>query len=103
MPAILQAATDAPTPEPQTRMPRSASSVVDRLAELARLVGIVDPQRVGVRAEVDDLGGRPPSSVSRIVVAQMHAAVVERDGDVHPVTPRASRSASARATTLSTV
>ena len=96
MPVILQAATDAPTPEPQTRTPRSARPSLDRLAELARLVGVVDPHRVGVGAEVDHLV-RDERLEDR--VAQMHAAVVERDRDVHT----RCQQRCARATTLSTV
>ena len=44
-PGSLQAATDAPTPEPQTSTPRcSARRASIALADLARLVGIVDPR-----------------------------------------------------------
>ena len=62
MPAILQAAIAAPAPEPQTRTPRSASPPMDRLADLARLVRVVDAHLARVGAEVDDLVARraPP-------------------------------------------
>ena len=53
MPASLQAATDAPTPEPQTRIASLGSPVLDHLAELACLVRVVDPHGVGVGAEVE--------------------------------------------------
>ena len=90
----MQAAIAAPTPEPQTRMPRSASPVLDRLADLARLVRVVDPHRVGVGAEVDHV---VPVERLEDRLAQVHAAVVERDRDLHT----RSSSAVARATTLS--
>ena len=86
MPAILHAATDAPTPEPQTSTPRSALPALDRLAELARLVRIVDPDRVGVGAEVDDL---VPDERLEHRVAQVHAAMVESDGELHRTSTRA--------------
>ena len=53
IPGIFAAATEAPTPEPQIRMPRSASPVEDRAAELERLVRIVDPRLGLVGSEVD--------------------------------------------------
>src|SRR5579885_635130 len=70
-------------------------AALDRLADLARLVGIVDAHRVGVRAEVEDVvaGKRLEHRL-----AQMDAAVVERDRDLHATR---SSSAVARATTLS--
>src|SRR3954469_6982174 len=69
-------------------------AVLDRLAELARLVRIVDPHRVGVGAEVDHVvsGER-----SQDLLPQMHATVVEGHPDLHTRSIRAV----ARATTLS--
>jgi len=77
------------------------AAVEQRLADLARLVGVVDPHRVRVRAEVDDL---VPAAAQRLEhhVAQVHSAVIECHRDVHQLATR-SRSASARATTLSAV
>src|SRR5207237_7345309 len=72
----------------------------DRLPELASLVGIVDADCVGVGAEVHDLiTGDDERRQDR--VTKMDSSVVEGDGDVHDETR--SRSAAARATTLSTV
>src|SRR5215207_3461879 len=67
------------------------ASVLNRLAELARLVRIVDPLRVRVGAEVDGLVA-PLLELVEDALAQLHAAVVERDGD-----PHATRSSSAAA------
>ena len=61
-------------------------AALDRLADLARLVGVVDPDRVGVGAEVDHL---VPDKRLEHRVAQVHAAVVERDGDLHRTSTRA--------------
>ena len=84
MPVILQAAIAAPAPEPQTRMPRSASPRLDRLADLARLVRVVDPDLGGVGAEVDHLVARERLEDR---LAQGDAAVVESDGDLHARPP----------------
>ena len=57
-------------------------SVLDRGAELGRLVGVVDPDGVRVGAEVDDL-------VTLLLqrfedrLAQMDASMVERHSDFH--------------------
>ncbi len=82
IPASLHAATEAPTPEPQTSTPRSASPSLIAAPSSARLVGIVDAHRVGVGAEVD---GLVPllASVSRIALAELDATVVERHCDFH--------------------
>src|SRR4051794_23072530 len=71
----------------------------DRLAELPRLVGIVDPDRVRIGAEIDDV---VPVLLQRVqdAAAQVHAPVVERSGNDHPTRVR---SAVARATMFSTV
>ena len=87
MPVILQAATEAPTPEPQTRIAALGLAALNRLADLARLVGVVDPHRVGVGAEVDHL---VPGERLEHRVAQVHAAVVERDRDLHRTSTRRS-------------
>ena len=69
IPASLQAATEAPTPEPQTRTPRSASP--ERIASPSSLclVGVVDPDAPVVGSEVDGLVAQsarsPPSTASR--------------------------------------
>src|SRR5262249_8134542 len=63
------------------------ASVEDRLAELVGLVGGVGANRVGVRPEVDDHVPRLLEGL-KDPVAEMDAAVVEGDGDVHfPDTP----------------
>ena len=76
------------------------TAVENRVAQLLRLVRIVDAHRVGVRSQVDD---RVAVGADRLEqrIAKMDAAVIERDGDVHQVTR--SRRASTRATTLSTL
>ena len=71
------------------------ASLLNRLADLTRLVGVVDAHRVGVRAEVDHL---VPVERLEHRFAQVHAAMVERDSDLQETR---SRSAVARATTLS--
>ena len=86
MPVSLQAATAAPTPEPQTRTRALGVAALDRLADLARLVGVVDPHRVGVGAEVDHV---VPGERLEHRVAQVDAAVVERDRDLHRTSTRA--------------
>ena len=72
------------------------TAVLQRLAELACLVGIVDAHLVRVRAEIDHVvrGERVENRV-----AQVHTAVVEGGRDFHT----RSSSAVARATTLSTL
>ncbi len=67
MPRILLAATDAPTPEPQMRMPRSAVAVADGQAEPLGEVGVVVGRVGAVAAQVDQLvaqagGGQPARS-----------------------------------------
>src|SRR5436190_8488232 len=71
----------------------------NRLADLPRLVRVVDPDRVGVHAAVEDV---VPELRERREhrVAQVEAAVVERGDDVHVTR---SSSAVAFATTLSTL
>ena len=54
----------------------------DRLAELARLVRVVDPDGVGVGAEVDGLVAEPVELLEN-PLAELHPAVVERDRDLH--------------------
>ncbi len=78
----MQAAIAAPAPEPQTRIPRSACAALDRLADLARLVRVVDADGVAVGAEVDHVvaGERLEDRL-----AEVDAAMVERDGDPHSV------------------
>ena len=69
----------------------------DRRAELERLVRVVDPHRVRVGAEVDDL---VPAGEERLqhLLPQVHAAMIEGDRDDHVTRVR---NASARATMLS--
>ena len=57
-------------------------SVLDRGAELGRLHGVVDPHRVGVGAEVDDL---VPLLAQRLEdrLAEVDSPVVERHSDFH--------------------
>ena len=57
-------------------------AVLDRLAELARLVRVVDPHRVGVRAEIDGLVAQGLELVED-PLAELDAPVVERHGDSH--------------------
>ena len=80
IPASLQAATEAPTPEPQTKTPRSASPSENGLADLARLVRIVDPGRIRVGTQVD---ARSARRARRALRREMDATVVECDRDVH--------------------
>jgi hypothetical protein len=54
----------------------------ERGAELGGLVRVVDPHRVGVRSEVDDLVA-PLAQRLEDLVAQVHTTVVERHGDFH--------------------
>src|SRR5215210_8219344 len=70
-----------------------------RVAELARLVRVVDPLCIRVRTEVD---GLVPERVQLLQhpLAQLDAAMVERDGDPHATR---SSSAAARAATFSGV
>ena len=82
-PGSLQAATEAPTPEPQTRIPRSAPPVDHGLAELPGQVRVVDPRLGRVDAEVDALRGRSAVQLREDGLAQLHASMVERDGDPH--------------------
>ena len=81
----MQAATDAPTPEPQTRIPRSARPSWIA-SPISRLVGVVDPHRVGVGAEVEHL---VPGDRFEHGVTQVNAAVVEGDRDLHRTSTRA--------------
>ncbi len=57
-------------------------TILDGRAELGRLVGVVDPHRVGVGAEVYDL---VPLLAERLEnpVPQVDSPVVERDSDLH--------------------
>ena len=72
---------------------------LDRLAQLARLVRVVDPPRVGVRAQVD-VSCPSAAELLEHALAQLHAPVVERHRDVHAT--RSSRAA-ARVATFSGV
>src|SRR5436190_13592539 len=57
-------------------------TLTDRLADLARLVGVVDPDLVGLDPEVQDVvPERVELGENR--VAQPHAAVIERDCNPH--------------------
>ena len=75
-------------------------AAVQRLADLARLVRVVQPHGVGVGAEVDDVVAVHSENVEN-GLAKVHAAMVERDGDSHQ--PTRVRSASARSTTPAAV
>ena len=57
-------------------------AVLDRGAELGGLVRVVDPDRVGVGAEVDDLVTLLAQRFEDLV-PEMDAAMVEGNGDVH--------------------
>ena len=61
-------------------------ALLDRLADLARLVRVVDAHGVGVGAEVDHL---VPGERLEHGFAQVDAAVVERDRDLHRTSTRA--------------
>src|SRR3954462_11457668 len=61
-------------------------AALDRLADLAGLVGVVDPHRVGVGAQVDHVVVRERLHYR---VAQMNAAVVERHRHLHRTSTRA--------------
>ena len=104
MPSILLAATQTPRLQlPQMITPRSARPVPDRLAELARLVGVVDTDRVEiVRAEIDD---HVPRRLDRLQhdVAKLHAAMVECGRDLHRIAsaPSCTSRAAATASTVS--
>src|SRR4051794_31896780 len=56
----------------------------DRLADLPRLVRVVDPRRVGVGAEVDGVAAGVGERREHLL-AQVDAAVVERGRDPHSV------------------
>ena len=66
-------------------------AALNRLADLARLVGIVDANRIGVRAEVDHLVIRQDFEHR---VTQVDAAVVERHRDLHRTSTLAMRPSS---------
>src|SRR5471030_536396 len=70
-------------------------AALDRLAHLASLVGIVDAHRIGVGAEVENV---VPGERLEHGVPQVDATMVEGGRDLHATR---SRSATARATTLS--
>src|SRR6266508_5405571 len=57
----------------------------DRVAHLARLVGVVDPLGVGVGPEVDRVVAER-IDLAEDARAQLHASVVERSGYPHDVT-----------------
>ena len=97
MPGIFEAAIEAPTPEPHTKHAAVGLAAADRHAELERLVGVVDANRVGVGAEVDD---DVAGSLDRLEhgLAQLHAAVVEGRGDLHRSALAPSRASRAVAT-----
>ena len=84
MPRILLAATDAPTPEPQIRIPRSASPATDRLAEALGEVRVVVVRVGAVAAEVDQLvaevGRREPAEQ---LVLERGPGVVGGERDAH--------------------
>ena len=82
IPWSLQAATEAPTPEPQTRIPRSASPVTIASPSFLGHVRIVDPRLGRVDAEIDRVVAQG-LELREDGVAQLHAAVVEGDGDPH--------------------
>ena len=82
MPAILHAATDAPTPGAADEDAALRLSALDRRAELGRLVGVVDPHRVGVGAEVDDLVSLLAQRLEHRL-PQMDASMVERHRHFH--------------------
>src|SRR3954454_15992339 len=63
---------------------------LDPLAELARLVGIVDPHLGRVRAQIDRLV--PPERLEHRL-AECDTAMVERDRTLHPPPPRARQAA----------
>ncbi len=56
--------------------------VLERGAELGSLVGVVDPHRGGVGAEIDDLVSRLPQRLEDRL-AQADSAMVERHGNFH--------------------
>ena len=81
MPVILQAAIAAPAPEPQTRIAALGLAALDRLADLARLVRVVDRGRSAVSV---------PRSIDLVALerledglAEVDATMVEGDGDLH--------------------
>ena len=76
IPATLQAAIDAPTPEPQTRTPRSAAPARIASPMLLRLVGVVDLRLGRVGAEVDRLVARAHDLLEH-ALPELDAAVVE--------------------------
>src|SRR5262245_59644112 len=82
IPGIFDPAIDAPTPEPHTSTPRSASP--DRMVMPMSLeIRVVDPHLRGLDAEIDDLGTlRLERAQHR--PAESRAPVVERDCDLHP-------------------
>ena len=82
IPATLLAATEAPTPEPQTSNAALGVAAPDRLGDLARLVRVVDPRLRLVGAEVDRLVPERRQLLQQ-PFAQLDAAVVEGDGDSH--------------------
>ena len=84
MPVSLQAAIAAPAPEPQTRIAAPGLAALQRLPDLSGLVRVVDPHLGGVGAEVDHVvvGERFEHRL-----AQGDAPVVERDRDLHALTP----------------
>ena len=104
MPSILHAATEAPTPEPQTSTPRVGLAAQDRLTDSARPLGVVDAHGVGVDAEVDrSVPGVRDRAEHR--VPQLHPPVVEAAATSSLRDPRRrhqptrARSASASAAT----
>src|SRR5581483_4886368 len=74
-------------------------AALDRFADLTRLVGVVDTHGVGICAEVDDVVA---GQCREDGFSEVHAAMVERDGDLHRYATRCS-SAAAFATTFSTL
>ena len=99
MPGILDAAIDAPTPEPQTKTPRCAPARPGSPRDRLREVGVVDANGVGVHAEVQRL---VPEALDAAEdrVAEPHAPVVEAERDLHQAT-RLTASATASAVTPS--
>src|SRR3954451_22838780 len=71
------------------------ATALDRLTDLARLLRVVEPHRVRVRAEIDHL-----VTLEHLehCISQVHSPVVESDGDLHdPLRPAYGHSTSTRA------
>ena len=106
---VAHRSADAPDLRGRDRRPNARSAdehrpiggaVVQRLADLARFVRIVQPHGVGVGAEVDDVVAVHSENLEDDL-PKVDAAMVERHGDSHQ--PTRVRSASERSTTPSAV